>query len=339
MLEKTWHPANERRFAELGIMLTNLGTPDAPTPSALRRYLKEFLWDRRVVDTCRPLWWLILNGIVLNTRPAKSAAAYATVWQKTGSPLLTTSWCQANLLAEELYKRTGKHFRTTVGMRYGNPSIQAALSQLSDCSELLVLPLYPQYAGATIGSTYDALFAALGKLAMRAIPSLEVVSGYHDHPSYVRAVAQSIERYINNSGPLEHLLFSFHGLPKRYVELGDPYRKQCEETAQHIARTLDLPANKCSVAFQSRFGPEEWLQPYTDDALKDLAKQGTKSVHVIAPGFSVDCLETLEEIDIGYRQLFIESGGKEFHYIPALNTHADHIAMMADIVLARKDTK
>lgn len=316
-----------------GILLTNLGTPDAPSTGALRRYLGEFLWDPRVVEIPRPLWWLILHGVILRVRPRRSAMAYAKIWDHQGSPLLRITLEQAQALREALASDFPGPVHIAVGMRYGQPAIGEALEQLRRLGvrRLLVLPLYPQYASATTGSTFDAVSAVLQ--GWRWLPELRFVPHYHDHPGYIAALAQSIESYWAQQGRPEKLLFSFHGIPKRTFLAGDPYHCECHKTARLVAEHLELPDDLWQVVFQSRFGREEWLQPYTDHTLNVLGKIGTPRVDVICPGFSADCLETLDEISRENRELFLQSGGSEFHYIPALNTDPAHIQALRALVL------
>lgn len=314
-----------------GVLLTNLGTPDAPTPSALRRYLAEFLWDRRVVEIPRPLWWLILHGVILRTRPARSARKYQAIWTAEGSPLLAISRKQAKALAETLAARCPGPVRVVLGMRYGNPSIPAALAELrtAGVQRLLVLPLYPQYSAATTASTFDAIAAELQ--TWRWLPELRFIAQYHDHPAYLDALAASL-RAARAEQAGERLLFSFHGLPKRNLLAGDPYHCQCHKTARLVAERLGLGPEQWAVAFQSRFGRAEWLQPYTSVLLADWAKAGVKRVDVACPGFAADCLETLEEIAHENRQTFLDAGGERYRYLPALNDAPDHIAALAGLI-------
>lgn len=316
----------------LGILLTNLGTPDAPTAPALRRYLAEFLWDRRVVDVPRPLWWLILHGIILRTRPARSARLYRKVWTAQGSPLLLIARRQQGLLQQALDTRWPGKTRVALGMRYGNPSIAAALAELRavGVSQVLVLPLYPQNSCSTTASTFDAIAEALR--ATRAVPALRFVADYHTDAAYIDALAASVREARQDGAPVQRLLFSFHGTPERYRAEGDPYYRQCLTTARLTAERLGLKEDEWQVSFQSRFGREPWLQPYTDAVLQALPAQGIRQVQVICPGFSADCLETLEEIAGENREIFMHAGGESFHYIPALNDRPDHIAALAGIV-------
>ena len=316
----------------LGVLVTNLGTPDAPTPKALRRYLKEFLWDPRVVEVPRPIWWLILNGIILNIRPRRSAQAYASVWTDAGSPLMTHSRRQQAALQAALEKSLPGPVRVELAMRYGNPAIASGLAALraAGARRILVLPLYPQYAASTTASTFDAVFDQLK--SWRWVPELRVVNDYHDDPGYLDALAASIREAWAQRGPADKLLFSFHGVPKRYLLAGDPYHCFCHATARQVAQRLELPPERWQVSFQSRFGREEWLKPYTDQTLKSLPGEGVKSVDVVCPGFSADCLETLEEIAVENRDYFLEAGGEAYHYIPALNDRSDHVSALAALV-------
>ncbi len=322
---------------KFGVLITNLGTPDAPTPKALRRYLAEFLWDRRVVDLPRPLWWLILHGIILRTRPARSARAYREVWSENGSPLLAISREQQCLLQQQLDAFAPGTYHVALGMRYGNPSIESALEELkqAETEHITVLPLYPQNSCSTTASTLDALGAALKK--RRHVPHLSFIADYHDNPLYIKALADSVREHREERPHAEKLIISFHGTPLRYREEGDPYYRQCMATAKLLAQELDLHQEQWMLTFQSRFGREEWLQPYTDKTLEQLAKAGVKSVEVICPGFSADCLETLEEIAGENRQIFVSAGGDALFYIPALNSRDDHIEMMRTLVTQVND--
>ena len=311
-----------------GVLLTNLGTPDAPTRSALRRYLKEFLSDPRVIEVPKVVWWFVLNLFILNTRPSSSAESYAKVWTNDGSPLLAISLKQLKALQQEL----GDSVYLELAMRYGNPSIANALEKfrLANVTRLLVFPLYPQYSAATVASTFDAITNTLKQ--WRWLPELHMITHYHDHPDYINALADSIRSFREQYGKPDKLLFSFHGLPKHYFLAGDPYHCECHKTARLVTENLQLAEEDWQVTFQSRFGPREWLRPYTDEVLAELAESGTKKVAVICPGFAADCLETLEEINIRYRKVFLEHGGEQFHYIPALNDEPDHIAMLKNII-------
>lgn len=317
----------------VGVLLSNLGTPDAPTPAALRRYLGEFLADPRVVEVPRALWWLILHGVILRTRPRRSARAYAKVWTDQGSPLLTHSIRQRDAVNAALDGVFRGPLRVELGMRYGKPSLADALTRLRDAQvdRLLVLPLYPQYSGSTTASTFDEISRQFQRV--RRIPQLRFIDSYHDHAGYIEALATSILEHGQRYSPQHRLLFSFHGVPQRYLLAGDPYHCQCQKTARLVAERLRLTADAWGTSFQSRLGREEWLRPYTDEVLEQWARnEGVLGVDVICPGFSADCLETLEEVDMQYRQLFLDAGGKQFHYIPALNDRSDHIEFLARLV-------
>ncbi len=319
----------------IGILLVNLGTPDAPTPKAVRRYLKEFLSDPRVVEVPRLLWWLILNGIILNLRPRRSAHAYAQVWTAEGSPLLVLTRRVAARLQQALdaaRPAAAGRLLVEVGMTYGNPSLPVALHRLqaAGARRLLVLPLYPQYSGTTTAAIFDRVTRELTQ--WRWVPELRFVNGWHDHPRYLQALANSVRAHWATQGR-QHLLFSFHSIPRRYLLEGDPYHCFCQATARGVATALGLAPQEWSVAFQSRIGRQEWLKPYTDIVLTDYAQQGPKGVTVICPGFSTDCLETLEEIAIRGQADFLAAGGESFSYVPALNDSDAHADLLAAVVL------
>ena len=318
------------RSGQAGVILLQLGTPDAPTPEALKRYLREFLSDRRVIDLPRWYWWPILHFIVLQTRPRKSAALYQKVWTPDGSPLAVTTAAQATGLEGQL-RAAGMPCRVVMGMRYGNPSIAAALEQLTreGVDRILAFPMYPQYAGATTGSTVEQLFDDAGRMAV--VPSIRVVPPYFTDPDYINALAVvTRESLASLSQPPDTLLMSFHGLPKRYVAMGDPYTKHCEDTFAALAPALGLDGMSVRLVYQSQFGREEWLQPYTDKTLEALGKTGAR-VAVMNPGFTADCLETLEEIRLRGEEQFRSTGGKIFHAIPCLNEHPAWIDAMTRI--------
>ena len=329
--ESSW---NHGGIGAVGVLLANLGTPDAPTPRALRRYLRQFLADPRVVELSRPLWWVILNLFVLTTRPRRSARLYRRIWSAEGSPLLAISRRQAAALQEALRRRLGSPLHVALGMRYSSPSLTAALDELRrhGCRRILLLPLYPQYASATTGSTVSAVFAELAR--WRWVPEVRTVHSYHDHPGYIAALAASIEELWRADGEPSRLLLSFHGIPRRAFLAGDPYFCHCQKTARLLGAALELPEARLAVAFQSRFGRERWLEPYTDVTLRQWGSEGQASVDVVCPGFAADCLETLEEIAGSGRELFQRAGGGRFRYVPALNDRADHIAALAELCLA-----
>ena len=319
-----------RRDAEaIGVLLANLGSPDAPTPAALRRYLREFLWDPRVVELPRPLWWLVLNGVILNVRPRRSARLYAKVWSAEGAPLVAIGRRQRAALEAELRRRCGGALHVELGMRYGNPSIRAALARLLEagCDRILLLPLYPQYFSGTTGSTFDAVTRALA--AERWIPELRTVGHYETDAGYIEALSCSVREVWRKDGEPERLLLSFHGIPVRYARAGDPYPQQCMRTAELLSAELGLAPERWSASFQSRFGRERWLEPRTDATLRAWGRGGVRSVDVLCPGFAADCLETLEEIALLDRGFFLDAGGERFRYIPALNDRADHIHALA----------
>ncbi len=316
----------------IGILLANLGTPDAPTTMAVRRYLRQFLFDPRVVELPRLLWWCLLQVILLIRSP-RSARAYKSIWTEEGSPLLVNSRRQLEALQSELGQRMTGQFSISLGMRYGNPSIAHALEQLrrDNVRRLLVLPLYPQYSATTTASVFDAVSDTLKQ--WRWLPELRFVTQYHDLPGYINSVANSIRDYREQHGSGDPLLFSFHGLPQKCLDNGDPYHCQCHKTARLIAEKLGLEADKWQVSFQSRLGREKWLRPYTDVTLNELAESGMHRVDIVCPGFSADCLETLEEIVIRNSAWYRDAGGKNLNYIPALNDRDDHIHFLGDLVM------
>ncbi len=319
--------------AKTGILLINLGTPDAPTPQAVRTYLKEFLSDPRVVEMPRALWWLILNGIILNTRPRKSAAKYASIWLKDGSPLRVHTEKQTALLQGYLSQRTKAPFAVEYAMRYGNPSIPTVLRKLKEqnCQHILIVPLYPQYAASTTATANDIVFGELQR--MRNAPALRTIKNFHDHPDYIKALAGNINTYWMQNGRPEKLLMSFHGLPRYTLEKGDPYHCECQKTGRLLAQELGLSTEQYAISFQSRFGRDAWLQPYTTATLKEWGAQNIRRVDVVCPGFVTDCLETLEEIAQEGKEDFQHAGGGEYHYIPCLNDSADWMRALTDIVM------
>jgi ferrochelatase len=314
------------------VLLLALGTPDAPTPEAVRRYLAEFLWDRRVIDVARPLWWLILNLIVLRTRPAKSAALYKKVWRPEGSPLAVLSEAQARGLEKRLNTAHSRHIAVRVAMRYGTPSIASVLGECEAAgrTRILAFPMYPQYAGATTGSSLERLFEQAAR--QRIVPSIRVVPPYFDDPAYIAALAAGATRALAAApAPPEHLVLSFHGLPQRYADAGDPYPAQCAVTADRVLDALGWPRDRATQTFQSRFGREPWLQPYSDVTLNALPSRGVTRAAVMCPGFTADCLETLEEIGMTGAEQFHEHGGRQFTRIPCVNDDDEWLDAMAAI--------
>ncbi|PXF32722.1 ferrochelatase [Pokkaliibacter plantistimulans] len=311
-----------------GILLSNLGTPDAPTASALRRYLAEFLWDPRVIEMPRLPWWMILHGIILRVRPSRSAALYKKVWTSDGSPLLHIAEQQR----QQIQVALGTDTPVVLGMRYGNPSIAQALTELKNqqVERLVVLPLYPQYSGATTGSTFDAVSAELQR--WRWVPEVRFINTYHQHAGYIASLCESIGRHIERYGIPQKWLFSYHGTPKEYHLKGDPYFCYCQKTTQLVAERMGWSEEQYMTTFQSRFGKAEWLQPYTDMTLEHLPGQGVKSVAVICPGFSADCLETIDEIGRENKEVFMEAGGEQYHYVPALNDDISHIKALVALL-------
>ncbi len=320
-------------LGQVGVILANLGTPDAPTPGAVHSYLTEFLSDPRVVEIPRAVWWFILNGIILPLRSRQSAHKYASIWTESGSPLKLHTERQAQLLQQQLTDR-GLAVRVAWGMRYGSPSLPSVIDQLKaeGCDRILVLPAYPQYSGTTTASVFDALFAHLS--GVRNMPELRLIKHYHDDEGYIDALAASVRAHWEQHGRPDKLVMSFHGVPKRTLLLGEPYHCECYKTARLLGQKLGLAKDDYLVTFQSRFGKAEWLQPYTAPTLESLAKQGVGRVDVMCPGFTSDCLETLEEIAMEARQDFLAAGGKAFHYIPCLNEDPRWIAAMATLVQA-----
>jgi ferrochelatase len=317
-----------------GILLVNLGTTEAPTPAAVRRYLAEFLWDPRVIEISRPLWWLILHGVILRLRPSKVAHAYQSVWTEQGSPLLALSRSLTETLQKNIVTSEKHRIEVELGMRYGQPSIEKALSTLRErgMRRLLVMPMYPQYSATTTASVFDEVVRVLQ--GWRWVPELRMIQNYHDHPLYIKGLADSVRAHWESHGQAEKLLMSFHGIPRRYFLSGDPYFCECHKTARLLAEELELDESQWQLTFQSRVGREEWLKPYTDKTMEALGREKLSSVDVICPGFSIDCLETLEEINMQNREIFESAGGGRFSYIPALNDSAAH----ADLFMSLADT-
>ncbi|WP_020408207.1 ferrochelatase [Hahella ganghwensis] len=335
---------------KIGVLITNLGTPDAPTPKALRKYLAEFLSDPRVVEIPRLIWLMILHGIILRVRPAKSAKAYQSVWSDNGSPLLVHTQEQAHALQnyfqseESDFQRTKEHTECKTqktadsnilvdfAMRYGTPSITDTIESMLSrgVRKLLVVPLYPQYSATTTASTFDAI--AKDFKERRWLPDLRFVTHYHDHDAFITAACKRIQEYWDQHGRADRLILSFHGIPKRNLLEGDPYYCECQKTSRLMIEKLGVDPETVMTTFQSRFGKQEWLKPYTDETLRSLPAKGVKSVQVFCPGFSADCLETIEEIAVENRDYFLEAGGESYDYISALNAREDHIAALAEII-------
>lgn len=309
-----------------GILLANLGTPDAPTPGAVKRYLRQFLSDKRVVDTSRLLWWPLLRGVILPIRSPRVAKLYQSVWMEEGSPLMVYSRRQQQALAARLPDTP-----VALGMSYGSPSLASAVDDLlaQGVEHIVVLPLYPQYSCSTVAAVWDELARILAK--KRAIPGISFIRDYAEHPDYIHALAASVRASFAVHGEPDLLLLSYHGIPQRYANQGDDYPQRCRDTTRELVSALGLPPERVMMTFQSRFGREPWLTPYTDETLKMLGEKGTKHIQVLCPGFAADCLETLEEIAVQNREIFLEAGGKQYEYIPALNADAAHIEMMVNL--------
>jgi protoporphyrin/coproporphyrin ferrochelatase len=318
-----------------GILLVNLGTPDEPTKSSVRKYLKEFLSDPRIVEIPKPIWWLILNVIILNVRPAKSAAKYQTIWTKDGSPLRVYTERQAQMLRGYLGEIIKSPLVVVPAMRYGNPSIEAGIEKLkaAHCDNILVLPMYPQYAASTTGSTFDKVAQVL--MTKRNVPGIRFVRNFHDHPAFIKAIAENVKAHWMKIGrpdfATDKLLMTFHGVPKFHLDKGDPYHCESHKSARLIAEALGLKKDDYLVTFQSRFGKAEWLQPYTDKTLEALGAKGTKRVDVICPGFAADCLETLEEIADEGKETFLHAGGKSFNYLSVTNDTPAFVSALTEI--------
>jgi len=319
----------------IGILLVNSGTPEAPEPAAVRAFLARFLADPRVVELPRALWLPLLYGVVLPFRPARVARKYRRIWSDSGSPLRALTLGLSAGLAGVLAQRILAPLQVEVGMLYSAPDVQAALARLraGGAQRLLVLPLFPQYCGATSGAAFDQVSAALRRL--RWLPDLQLVADYHEHPGYIEALRASVMAHWDAHGRTSHLLISFHGIPERSGRQGDPYYSRCHVTARLLADELLLQEGEWSVSFQSRFGPAQWLKPYTQEVLSGMPARGVREVTVVCPGFAVDCLETLEEIAIENRALFMQAGGQRFDYVPALNDSAAHAQCLARLIAQR----
>jgi len=314
-----------------GILITNLGTPDAPTANALKPYLKEFLSDPRVIEIPKFIWKIILNLVILQIRPQRSARNYKKIWTDEGSPLLVISKKQVHLVKEKL-KKDFPNTYFILAMRYGNPSIKTALEVFKEkqVRRLLIFPLYPQYCAATTGSTFDSVSSLLQK--WRWIPEIRFINQYFEEELFIRAIANSIKKAEKEKGKPQKIIFSYHGIPKKYFIEGDPYHCFCLKTSRLVREYLNLNEEDIITTFQSRFGSQEWLKPYTDETLKKLPSEGIKNIHILSPGFSADCLETLEELKEENKDYFMQSGGSSYYYIPCLNDSSQHIEMMSHII-------
>lgn len=312
---------------KIGVLLANLGTPDAPTPAAVKRYLRQFLSDKRVVDTPRLLWWPLLRGVILPLRAPRVAKLYQSVWMEEGSPLMVFSRRQQQALAARL-----PDVPVVLGMSYGSPSLKSAVDELlsHNVTHIVVLPLYPQFSCSTVAAVWDELGRIFAR--SRTMPSVSLIRDYAEEPSYINALAASVKRSFAEHGEPDILLLSYHGIPQRYANEGDDYPQRCRDTTRELLSALELPPEKVMMTYQSRFGREPWLMPYTDETLKMLAEKGVKHIQVMCPGFSADCLETLEEMAVQNREVFMEAGGTRYEYIPALNDDPAHIAMMVNLI-------
>lgn len=311
---------------KIGVLLVNLGTPDAPTAPAIRRYLRQFLSDQRVVDVPRWWWWFLLRTTILPSRSPRVARLYRSIWLDEGSPLLVYSRRQQQKLARQL------NLPVALGMSYGSPSMESAVRELMDqqVEKIIVLALYPQYSCSTVAAVWDELARIFTRY--RRLPALVCIRDYATDENYIQALAQQVRRSFTEHGEPDLLLLSYHGIPRRYAAEGDDYPVRCQQTSEALVATLGLPKEKVMMTFQSRFGKEEWLQPYTDVSIASLAQRGVRHIQVMCPGFAADCLETLEEIAIGNREVFLHAGGEQYNYIPALNDDDLHIAMMEQLV-------
>ncbi|PHI39150.1 ferrochelatase [Pseudoalteromonas sp. GCY] len=328
----TDNPHEGRFNSKTGILITNLGSPDAPTAKALRVYLAEFLSDPRIVEIPRLIWLMILHGIILRVRPKKSAHAYQSIWTDEGSPLITISRAQTDKIEKQLRGEGFEDIEVELAMRYGNPSIESGLEKLREkgITRIIIVPLYPQYSSATTGSTFDQISKVLR--GWRWVPELHFINGYHKHPLYIESLANSIREDLEANGEPDKLVFSYHGTPKLFLDRGDPYHCFCQQTTRLVIEKLNLDKEKVMTTFQSRFGKAEWLQPYTDKTLESFPSQGIKNVAILSPAFSADCLETLEELEVENREVFESAGGEKYRYIHALNDHDDHIKAITALI-------
>ena len=323
--EQNFQHENEQKK---GLLIAYLGTPDSPDVLSVRRYLKEFLSDPRIIEVPKIIWWFVLNIFILNFRSFNSARLYKSIWTDGGSPLLVN----CIKIKEKVQKSLPSNYQVALGMRYGNPSIKSALNELKEanCRDIEVITLFPHYSATTVGSIFDAVSTEIK--SWRWVPSVKFLNSYHDNPLLIEILSKRIKKSFESQGKPDKLVFSYHSIPKKYFDSGDPYHCLCQKTSRLIAEKLSLDEKDYITAFQSRFGPSEWLKPYTSETMKSLPKEGIKSVQVVSPGFGVDNLETLQEIDIENREFFEDAGGENFHYIPCLNDDDDHVEFLISLI-------
>ena len=323
--EQNFQHENEQKK---GVLITYLGTPDSPDVLSVRRYLKEFLSDPRIIEVPKIIWWFVLNIFILNFRSFNSARLYKSIWTDGGSPLLVN----CIKIKEKVQKSLPSNYQVALGMRYGNPSIKSALNELKEanCRDIEVITLFPHYSATTVGSIFDAVSTEIK--SWRWVPSVKFLNSYHDNPLLIEILSERIKKSFDSQGKPDKLVFSYHSIPKKYFDSGDPYHCLCQKTSRLIAEKLSLDEKDYITAFQSRFGPSEWLKPYTSETMKSLPKEGIKSVQVVSPGFGVDNLETLQEIDIENKEYFEDAGGENFHYIPCLNDDDDHVEFLISLI-------
>ena len=323
--EQNFQHENEQKK---GVLIAYLGTPDSPDVLSVRRYLKEFLSDPRIIEVPKIIWWFVLNIFILNFRSFNSARLYKSIWTDGGSPLLVN----CIKIKEKVQKSLPSNYQVALGMRYGNPSIKSALNELKEanCRDIEVITLFPHYSATTVGSIFDAVSTEIK--SWRWVPSVKFLNSYHDNPLLIEILSKRIKKSFESQGKPDKLVFSYHSIPKKYFDSGDPYHCLCQKTSRLIAEKLSLDDKDYITAFQSRFGPSEWLKPYTSETMKSLPKEGIKSVQVVSPGFGVDNLETLQEIDIENKEYFEDAGGENFHYIPCLNDDDDHVEFLISLI-------
>ena len=323
--EQNFQHENEQKK---GVLIAYLGTPDSPDVLSVRRYLKEFLSDPRIIEVPKIIWWFVLNIFILNFRSFNSARLYKSIWTEGGSPLLVN----CIKIKEKVQKSLPSNYQVALGMRYGNPSIKSALNELKEanCRDIEVITLFPHYSATTVGSIFDAVSTEIK--SWRWVPSVKFLNSYHDNPLLIEILSERIKKSFDSQGKPDKLVFSYHSIPKKYFDSGDPYHCLCQKTSRLIAEKLSLDEKDYITTFQSRFGPSEWLKPYTSETMKSLPKEGIKSVQVVSPGFGVDNLETLQEIDIENKEYFEDAGGENFHYIPCLNDDDDHVEFLISLI-------